>query len=266
MEKSSSQNPSSPNLTPKQEHVTLNKPNSPNLFLPADQVEFTFDEMLFTTNNEESIYQCPNLIFWYTAKALENSRIWVLTLTGGIMGVEIVDGIDYSVFRSAHTTSRANDESRANDISQKVKLEDFSNILKDTRSTFFTPDSPTNEPIIVSDKSEEEEDAEKDKDAEDTSVPPPLFSTMMDNVSGATSMHVPSAGQAAASPAEGEKNTKDAGTNLKEELNNLLGKDVVIQYYTKKLLFDKYCDKILKRKKIPKITNYEVVTKKALSH
>ncbi|GJW97153.1 hypothetical protein Tco_0178961 [Tanacetum coccineum] len=51
----------------------------------------------------------------------------------------------------------ANKESRANDISQKVKLEDLSDILKDTRSAFFTPDSPTNEPIIVSDKSEEEE-------------------------------------------------------------------------------------------------------------
>ncbi|GJT98518.1 hypothetical protein Tco_1094036 [Tanacetum coccineum] len=85
---------------------------------------------------------------------------------------------------------------------------------------------------------------------------------MVDNASGATSMHVPSAGQATASPAEGEKNTKDAGTNLKDELIDLLGKDVVTQYYTKKLLFDKYCDKILKRKKIPKITNCEVLTKK----
>ncbi|GKA23465.1 hypothetical protein Tco_0709427 [Tanacetum coccineum] len=80
---------------------------------------------------------------------------------------------------------------------------------------------------------------------------------MMDNASGATSMHVPSVGQASTSPAEGEKNTKDAGTNLKDELNNLLGKYVVTQYYTKKLLFDKYCDKILKRKKIPKIKNYD---------
>ncbi|GKA38910.1 hypothetical protein Tco_0731461 [Tanacetum coccineum] len=52
MAESSSQNPSSPNLTAKEEPVTLNKPNSPNLFLPGDQVEFTFNEMLFTTNNE----------------------------------------------------------------------------------------------------------------------------------------------------------------------------------------------------------------------
>ncbi|GKD93603.1 hypothetical protein Tco_1373440, partial [Tanacetum coccineum] len=55
------------------------------------------------------------------------------------------------------------------------------------------------------------------------------FSTMVDNASGATSMHVPSAGQTTASPAEGEKNTKDAGTNLKDELIDLLGKDVVTQ-------------------------------------
>ncbi|GJT41094.1 hypothetical protein Tco_0940959 [Tanacetum coccineum] len=53
------------------------------------------------------------------------------------------------------------------------------------------------------------------------------FSTMMDNASGATSMNVPSTGQATASPTEGEKNTKDAGTNLKDELIDLLGKDVV---------------------------------------
>ncbi|GKB74822.1 hypothetical protein Tco_0936234, partial [Tanacetum coccineum] len=90
------------------------------------------------------------------------------------------------------------------------------------------------------------------------------FSTMVDNASGATSIHVPSAGQAAASPAEGEKNTEDAGTNLKYELIDLLGKDVVTQYYTKKLLFDKYYDKILKRNKIPKITNCEVLIKKGL--
>nr|GEU45747.1 hypothetical protein [Tanacetum cinerariifolium] len=88
------------------------------------------------------------------------------------------------------------------------------------------------------------------------------FFAMVDNASGATSVHVPSAVQAATSPAEGEKNTKDAGINLKDELIDLLGKDVVTQYYTKKLLFDHYCDKMLKRKKIPKITNCEVLTKK----
>ncbi|GJY22827.1 hypothetical protein Tco_0396485 [Tanacetum coccineum] len=85
---------------------------------------------------------------------------------------------------------------------------------------------------------------------------------MVDNASGTASMKVPSAGQETASPAEGEKNTKDASTNLKDELIDLLGKDVVTQYYPKKLLFDKYCDKMLKIKKNPKITNCKVLTKK----
>ncbi|GJV01714.1 hypothetical protein Tco_1335283 [Tanacetum coccineum] len=85
---------------------------------------------------------------------------------------------------------------------------------------------------------------------------------MVDKASGATRMDVPSTGQATPSHAEGEKNTKDAGTNLKDELIDLLGKDIVTQYYTKKLLLDKYYDKMLKRKKNPKITNCEVLTKK----
>nr|GEX06590.1 hypothetical protein [Tanacetum cinerariifolium] len=63
----------------------------------------------------------------------------------------------------------ANEESRADDISLKVKLEDLSDILKGTRSTFFTPDSPPDEPIIISDKSDEEEEVTKDKDTESTS-------------------------------------------------------------------------------------------------
>ncbi|GJU33009.1 hypothetical protein Tco_1176598 [Tanacetum coccineum] len=88
------------------------------------------------------------------------------------------------------------------------------------------------------------------------------FSTMVENASGATSMNVPLVGKATASLAEGEKNTKDADANLKDELVDLLGKNIVTQYYTKKLLFDKYCDKMLKRTKSPKITNCEVLIKK----
>ncbi|GJU09536.1 hypothetical protein Tco_1131932 [Tanacetum coccineum] len=39
------------------------------------------------------------------------------------------------------------------------------------------------------------------------------FATVVENASGATTKDVPSAGQATASPAKGEKNTKDAETN-----------------------------------------------------
>ncbi|GKB11615.1 hypothetical protein Tco_0845538 [Tanacetum coccineum] len=53
------------------------------------------------------------------------------------------------------------------------------------------------------------------------------FATVVKTTSGATTADVPSAGQATASPAEGEKNTKDAETNLNNELVDLLGTNVV---------------------------------------
>ncbi|GJR77707.1 hypothetical protein Tco_0090072 [Tanacetum coccineum] len=92
------------------------------------------------------------------------------------------------------------------------------------------------------------------------------FATVVENALATTTKDVPSAGQSTASTAKGEKNTKDAETNLKDELVDLLGTNVVTHYHNKKLLFDKYCDKMLKGKKRPKITNCEVLTKKALSH
>ncbi|GKE88746.1 hypothetical protein Tco_1566221, partial [Tanacetum coccineum] len=55
MVESSSQKISSPKITPKEEPVTLDKPESPNPFLPANQVDFTFDEITFTTNNEVAL-------------------------------------------------------------------------------------------------------------------------------------------------------------------------------------------------------------------
>ncbi|GJW55287.1 hypothetical protein Tco_0099372 [Tanacetum coccineum] len=64
----------------------------------------------------------------------------------------------------------------------------------------------------------------------------------------------------------GEKNTNPATTdvepNLHDKLVNLLVRDVVTQYYNKKLLYGKYCDKMLKRIKSFKITNSDVLTQK----
>ncbi|GKD22949.1 hypothetical protein Tco_1224652, partial [Tanacetum coccineum] len=89
------------------------------------------------------------------------------------------------------------------------------------------------------------------------------FSTMVENASGAVCNNVPSAGQASASPVKREKNTtKDAETNLQNELVDLLGIDMVEQYHNKKLLFDKYCDKMLKRRKSSKIINCDVLAQK----
>nr|GFA05106.1 hypothetical protein [Tanacetum cinerariifolium] len=80
---------------------------------------------------------------------------------------------------SSFSSVGTNEESRAGDILKKIKLKDLLEFLKDTRSAFFTPDSPQDEPIIVTDESEEEDaDKEETHDTsydmlEDTSVPPP---------------------------------------------------------------------------------------------
>ncbi|GKA05574.1 hypothetical protein Tco_0684694, partial [Tanacetum coccineum] len=71
--------------------------------------------------------------------------------------------------KTTHIDSGTNKESRADDISLKVKPEDLLDILKDTRSAFFTPDSLPDEPIIVLDKSKEEEEVAKDKETKATS-------------------------------------------------------------------------------------------------
>ncbi|GJY87124.1 hypothetical protein Tco_0501752, partial [Tanacetum coccineum] len=365
MAESSSQKTSSPEITPKEEPVTLDKPESPNPFLPASQVDFTFDEITFTTNNEvallypshpnqdyfeavsdfiskcclkEAFTRAPNQYkeylseVWYTAKTLDDSKC-LGGKTGGLDQISNKDAtilyclanglhMDYAkiiwedlihklnkktrekivpyprflslllehmmseykneelainptqvfsvhnftlkpnqpeeppfadhmkaisnldvhvdskapkpssqteestteasksqagqskketksssakdkslshplpptlvvgeMYKEAQQavggptslgatneegvhpqlSSGANEESRADDISLKVKLEDLSNILKDTRSSFFTPDSPLDELIIVLDESEEEEEVAKDKDTEATS-------------------------------------------------------------------------------------------------
>ncbi|GJS30060.1 retrovirus-related pol polyprotein from transposon TNT 1-94 [Tanacetum coccineum] len=58
--------------------------------------------------------------------------------------------------KTTRTNLGTNEESRSDEISKKIKLEELSDLMQDTRSTFFTPDSPQDKPIIVSDESEEE--------------------------------------------------------------------------------------------------------------
>nr|GEV42841.1 hypothetical protein [Tanacetum cinerariifolium] len=277
--------------------------------------------------------------------------------------------------KTAHTKLGTNEVSRSDELSKKIKLEDLSDLIKDTRSTFFTPDSSQDEPIIVSDESEESQmDKLKQQKVKAeaktaslkakpsyldinhltkllvTSLKPKLskilashdfassipselkelpskittlageiqelkrhvqtlkwelpvefldlpsqnssvqaklqtldtlpsllnkvantltrFSRIIENASHtATCKGIPSAGPTTASPAEGENNTnpatKDAETiNLHNELVNLLGLNIVTQYYNKKLLYDKYCDKMLKRRKSSKTINCDVLTQK----
>nr|GEW79681.1 retrovirus-related Pol polyprotein from transposon TNT 1-94 [Tanacetum cinerariifolium] len=82
--------------------------------------------------------------------------------------------------KTAQTNSGTNKESKSDEISKKIKLEDLLDLIKDTRSGFLTPDSSQDEPFIVLDESEEEETV-KDEDThttshdvpKDTSVPHP---------------------------------------------------------------------------------------------
>ncbi|GKD97116.1 hypothetical protein Tco_1381013 [Tanacetum coccineum] len=123
MAKSSSHNHSSPEITTEEEPVTLDRPESPNPFLHADHIEFSFDEIAFTTNNEvallypshpnseyfrevsdfiskcclkESFTRAYLCKFWYTTKTLDDFKIWVSTPTGGIRG-----DIGITMFRNA---------------------------------------------------------------------------------------------------------------------------------------------------------------------
>ncbi|GKD63607.1 hypothetical protein Tco_1305715 [Tanacetum coccineum] len=129
MAESSLQNPTSPEITPKEEPVTLDNPKSPNPFLAGVQVEFTFEEIAFTTNNEvtllypshpkqeyfkdvsdfifkfslkEVFTRAPNQYkeylseFWYTANVLPDSKIWVSTPTREVRGE-----IGITTFRNA---------------------------------------------------------------------------------------------------------------------------------------------------------------------
>ncbi|GJW34667.1 hypothetical protein Tco_0057587 [Tanacetum coccineum] len=518
---------SSPDITPKEEPVTLDRPESPNLFLPATQVEFTFDEITFTTNNEvaliypshinqeyfmavdyakiiwddlihqlnkktrEKIVPYPSVHNWILKpnqpkeppftdhmKAICNLDVPVDSkapkysspmeeketksssamdtspshpspptpvvgemhkeahqaaggptslgatdeegahpqLSSGSNPSVLVDKTKYAGdgLKTSYTDSGASKKSEADEISKKIKPEDLSDLLKDTRSAFFTPDSPTDEPNIVSDESEKEEveeaeqppatsqdkkELEHQKAAAEaeaaslkakpsypdinphttllvTSLKPELakllashdfasclptelkelpfkiiklseeikelkqhvkdmklellgdlqeipskletftstisslssqvaelkniqwelqaefldlphlvssvqeklktldslsgllkkvtntlnrIATLVENASGATTTSVPLADKATASPAEGEK---DADTNLKNELVDILGIDNVTRYYNKKLLYEKYCEKMKKKRQSSKIINCDVLTKK----
>ncbi|GJU70296.1 retrovirus-related pol polyprotein from transposon TNT 1-94 [Tanacetum coccineum] len=55
---------------------------------------------------------------------------------------------------------------------------------------------------------------------------------------------------------------KQEGEVRKAELVDLLGPEVVKKYYNKKLQYDRYCDKMLNRRSISRITNCDVLTRK----
>nr|GEV33768.1 hypothetical protein [Tanacetum cinerariifolium]GEV35277.1 hypothetical protein [Tanacetum cinerariifolium] len=138
--------PLPPKLIPKEEPDTqpLNRPDCPNPFLHTLQVEFNFDEITFNTNNEvallypshsnseyfkavwdfiskcclkEAFTRAPNQYkeylfeFWYTAKTLEENKIWVTTPTRAIRGK--VSVATFSSALRANYLSHSNQEAQS---------------------------------------------------------------------------------------------------------------------------------------------------------
>ncbi|GKB68472.1 hypothetical protein Tco_0929884 [Tanacetum coccineum] len=58
-----------------------NLPQQEQPFIAAKQVSFNLEDIILNTNNEEYLAE-----FWYSAKALENSKVSFLIPTGGIYG------------------------------------------------------------------------------------------------------------------------------------------------------------------------------------
>nr|GEY00638.1 hypothetical protein [Tanacetum cinerariifolium] len=153
-----------------EEPVTLDRPESPNLLLSAIQ---GVSDFISKCCLKEAFARSPNQYkeylseFSYTKNVLPDSKIWVSTPTGEVRGV-----IGVTTFRNALRAQYLSYSSMYVPPPFIITLEDLADILKDTRSAFFTPNSLTDDLIIVSDVSEEEENAENDKDTKDTSIPP----------------------------------------------------------------------------------------------
>ncbi|GKB79256.1 hypothetical protein Tco_0946151 [Tanacetum coccineum] len=90
MAKSSSQIPQQQEQIKQQDQPE--RPVSPIPFAPAKQVGFNLKDIIFNPNNEETFTRSPNQYkeylseFWYSAKALKNSKVFFSTPTAGIFG------------------------------------------------------------------------------------------------------------------------------------------------------------------------------------
>nr|GEW15803.1 hypothetical protein [Tanacetum cinerariifolium] len=335
MVESSLHNTSSPEITPKEEPVTLDKPKSPNPFLLATHVKFTFVEISFTTNNKvvliypshpnqeyfmdvsDFIFKCclkeaftRTLTnkeylskFWNTRKNLEDSKTEASKSKTGQSETETKSSLAKDKSPSHPSPPTLVVGKMYKEVQQAVGSPTSLGATSEEGahprvSSYFTAEA---DPGSFDESEEDEADKEETHDTshdmpEDISeilaelqalsvlvssvqnqletldsFPSRLnkvtetmnrFAIVMENALEAMTKDVPSVGQATASTTEAEKNTKDAETNLKDKLVDLLGTNIMTQYYNKKLLFEKYCNKMLKRKKSPRITNYDVFTKK----
>ncbi|GJU11160.1 retrovirus-related pol polyprotein from transposon TNT 1-94 [Tanacetum coccineum] len=117
--------------------------------------------------------------------------------------------------KTAHTNLGTNEESTSDEISKKIKLEDLSNLMQDTRSSFLTPDSTQDEPIIISDESEEDKTKRYEDihttshdGPKDTLIPypsSPKSVQIQELMAQVKDKGVPSAGKSDASPPGGRR-------------------------------------------------------------
>nr|GEU38286.1 KRAB-A domain-containing protein 2-like [Tanacetum cinerariifolium] len=184
---SSSQNPSSPEITPKEEPVTLDKLESPNPFLHVSQgtvgrlwqkelskrVLFLLaggPTSLGATSKDEAH---PQLSSGHDASADSTAEAdpGNSAPNDSIPSQQDQTKSARDGLKTTHSDSGINEESRADDISKKIMLEDLPDFLKDTITIFFTPESPQDESIIVLDESEEEKTKKDDTHATSPDVP-----------------------------------------------------------------------------------------------
>ncbi|GJU98552.1 hypothetical protein Tco_1327823 [Tanacetum coccineum] len=130
--------------------------------------------------------------------------------------------------KTAHTDLGTKEESRSDEILKKIKLEDLSNLMQDTRSAFLTHDSLQDEPIIVLGESEVEE-TERYEDTHttfhdgprDTSIPHPPSPKSVEQQKAKAEAAVPFL-KARPSYPDTNQLTKLLITSLKPELSKLL--------------------------------------------
>ncbi|GJS69985.1 hypothetical protein Tco_0702826 [Tanacetum coccineum] len=150
---------SSPDITTKEEPVTLDRPESPSLFLHAIQVKFTFEEISFTTNNEvallypshpnqeyfkdvfDFIFKCclkeaftraPNQYKEYLSEFLYTTK------------VDVNGGLDYSVLRPGARSrlKRKQSSKHTSESTIEASKSQSSHLKKETKSCSAMDKSP----------------------------------------------------------------------------------------------------------------------------
>ncbi|GJU89711.1 hypothetical protein Tco_1302134 [Tanacetum coccineum] len=152
--------------------------------------------------------------------------------------------------KGASSIARQVEEDEA---SRTIKLEDLEKLVSSIQPSFKDPDSPKDDPIIVVDDSDEDEEANEvhattNIETEDTSVPksssPRIEKAKKFDFVTEYGKHIHLTEEQINQQKKIEEEAKVEASNhesevRKEELVDLLGPEVVNKYYNDKLQFDK---------------------------